>query len=496
MNTSIDSQIEARLAEMRTNPGELIARFDRNGDGTLDADEWAAARATVAREVLGMSANCPETLVHQRYRLISQIGHGAQGQTFLAHDQHTGQLVALKTLHVKLAHEWKAIDLFQREAEALRKLNHPGIPAYIDAFEENDGTEFYLAQTFVAGDNLEVRLARFEMFDQKRLEHIARGVLEILGYLHSQYPPVLHRDIKPANMILGADDKVFLVDFGAVQNQGSRGTTIVGTTGYMPPEQLAGRAAPGSDLYALAATLVHVATRCHPAELPVKRLKLDWRSRANLDAHFSNWLDKLLEPDVEARPKDARQALRDLDDENALAIPSTADLVPVKRRERSIQLNTNPQRIERLTYYRNDGDLLVFDEDENHSDTIVGYIISVLGIVFLLFFMRLGLWALLFLSLVLFGTAFWSLLEGSKRFSLRFSKERGLIWQERQDRTVIPLRDLEEPYVKLTSKGEAGVPMINIKPNNKLQLSRTVTTKEAERIVHEIRLWILENADD
>lgn len=493
---TIDSQIEARLAEMRTNPGELIARFDRNGDGTLDADEWAAARATVAREVLGMSANCPETVVHQRYRLISQIGHGAQGQTFLAHDQHTGQLVALKTLHVKLAHEWKAIDLFQREAEALRKLNHPGIPAYIDAFEENDGTEFYLAQTFVAGDNLEVRLARSEMFGQKRLEHIARGVLEILGYLHSQYPPVLHRDIKPANMILGADDRVFLVDFGAVQNQGSRGTTIVGTTGYMPPEQLAGRAAPGSDLYALAATLVHVATRCHPAELPVKRLKLDWRSRANLDPHFSNWLDKLLEPDVEARPRDARQALRDLDDKNAIAVPSTADLVPVKRRERSIQLNSNPQRIKRLTYYRNDGDLLVFDEEDNHGHTLGAYFLSVLGFVFFLVTFYLKVWPLFLVPLFFFGLAYWSFREGARRYSLRFSKTQGLIWQEREDRRVVPLRNLEDPFIKPMGKGEAAIAMIKIKPDNKLQLSRTVSTKEAERIVHEIRLWILENSDD
>jgi hypothetical protein len=143
-----------------------------------------------------------------------------------------------------------------------------------------------------------------------RLRDIAEQLLEVLAYLHRQSPPVLHRDVKPANIIIGNDGKVTLVDFGAVQNQGSRGTTIVGTSGYMPPEQLSGHAVPASDVYAAGALLVHAATRAHPAELEVTRLKLQWRSRARLAETLANWIDRLISPVVEDRPRNADEALR------------------------------------------------------------------------------------------------------------------------------------------------------------------------------------------
>lgn len=252
------------------------------------------------------------THLNGRYAILTEIGHGAQGHTYQALDTSTGELVAVKRLSLKTATQWKAVDLFEREVATLRRLNHPGIPRFIDAFAVGE-SEFYLVQSFLQGRNLDQMLRESVLFTPAQIEQIARQLLKILTYLHGQDPAVLHRDIKPANVIVGSKGQLSLVDFGAVQSQDSRGTTVVGTSGYMPPEQLTGRAVPASDLYAVGATLVHLATRVHPSDLPLERLKLDWRRYANVDDRLATWLDRLIAPEHEDRPRSAEEALRWLD---------------------------------------------------------------------------------------------------------------------------------------------------------------------------------------
>ena len=104
-----------------------------------------------------------EVILKGRYRLLSLIGKGSQGNTHMAFDLDTRSVVALKSLHLEFAQEWKAVELFEREAAVLRRLDHPGIPALLDAFTEKENTEFYLVQEFVPGEDLAVRLARGEM---------------------------------------------------------------------------------------------------------------------------------------------------------------------------------------------------------------------------------------------------------------------------------------------------------------------------------------------
>ncbi len=294
--SDFDLEVDQRIAALRSNPDSFLQRFDTNQDGRIDGQEMAAVRAVITHEILsGTQATNNPLVVRDRFEFLSELGHGAQGVTHLARDLKTGDLVAVKVMNLKTAKEWKAIDLFHREVEALRRLSHPQIPAFIDAFDI-DETEFYLVQAFVPGDNLMVRLARQELMDEVRLRDIAEQLLEVLAYLHRQSPPVLHRDVKPANIIIGNDGKVSLVDFGAVQNQGSRGTTIV--------------AVPASDVYAAGALLVHAATRVHPADLEVSRLKLQWRARARVDNALADWIDRLISPAIEDRPQDANEALR------------------------------------------------------------------------------------------------------------------------------------------------------------------------------------------
>ena len=106
------------------------------------------------------------------------------------------------------------------------------------------------------------RLKGGELFTERQAVGIGIAVCKILEYLHGFSPPVIHRDIKDSNILIGADGEVYLIDFGAVRDKMvSRDTldaTIVGTYGYMPLEQFGGLAVPGSDIYALGATLISI----------------------------------------------------------------------------------------------------------------------------------------------------------------------------------------------------------------------------------------------
>ena len=115
--------------------------------------------------------------------------------------------------------------------------------------------------------------------------------------------------------MLGGDKQVYLIDFGAVQdNAAAQGTTftVVGTYGYAPIEQFGGRTVPASDLYALGATLIHLATGKIPADLPQKQMRIQFQDRVNLSNHFVRWIEKLTEPDIEQRFSTAPQALEAL----------------------------------------------------------------------------------------------------------------------------------------------------------------------------------------
>ncbi|MEP0885484.1 protein kinase [Trichocoleus sp. ST-U3] len=148
------------------------------------------------------------------------------------------------------------------------------------------------------------------------------SILEILIYLHEQNPPVIHRDIKPSNILLtdrsdNSVGNVYLVDFGSVQtiSDSKGGTmTIVGTYGYMPPEQFGGRTVASSDLYGLGATLIYLVTGTHPADLPQKDFRIQFRQKANLTPSFTNWLQQMTEPRLEERLDSAKLALQSLNE--------------------------------------------------------------------------------------------------------------------------------------------------------------------------------------
>ena len=255
------------------------------------------------------------TLVQARYQIMKVLGRGGSGITYRAEDAFTGRQVALKELSLKGLDDWKKLELFEREARVLKDLDHPAIPNYVDYFQVDtaDNRLFYIAQEIAEGQSLAELVATGERFLETEVERIAAAVLEVLQYLHGLNPPIIHRDIKPQNLIRGNDGRIYLVDFGAVQTAYREatafGSTVVGTYGYMAPEQFRGHAYPTTDLYGLGTTLLNLLTHQNPGDLPQKRLMIDFRPVITVSERFADWLDGLLEPLVEDRFPSAEAAL-------------------------------------------------------------------------------------------------------------------------------------------------------------------------------------------
>jgi tRNA A-37 threonylcarbamoyl transferase component Bud32 len=267
----------------------------------------AAEPATPHRDPL------PETLRGGRYRLLGVIGSGAQAHTYDAVDTTTNHPVAIKRFSVRGARSWKDVELAEREARVLSELQHPNLPRYIEHFEE-DGA-LYLVMEKIEGQTLAQLKRSAGSLGAPELYRFLNDAARILGYLHGRAPAVIHRDIKPHNVIRRPDGSFALVDFGSVRDRlrSEGGSTVVGTFGYMAPEQFQGRALPASDVYGVGATVIACLTGEEPENLPHKGLAIDVKKAlgSHRDPAFTGLLERLLDPDPDRRESDLDRALTD-----------------------------------------------------------------------------------------------------------------------------------------------------------------------------------------
>ncbi len=249
-----------------------------------------------------------------RYVRGALLGEGAQGVTYAAIDRETQRPVAIKRFDVRGARSWKDVELAERETRVLATLDHPLVPSYIAHFEE-DGALFLVMEK-VEGETLDAICRREGALPETEVRRFLASADRVLTYLHGRGAPVVHRDVKPRNVVRRPDGAYVLVDFGAVSERLVRkgSSTVVGTMGYMAPEQLQGRALPATDVYAVGATALAALTGVEPETLPHQGLRVDVAAAlaGRASPALIACLERMLEPDPDRRARSVGEALEGL----------------------------------------------------------------------------------------------------------------------------------------------------------------------------------------
>lgn len=266
-----------------------------------------------------------ENLLLNRYEIVKSLSSGGFGDTFLAKDTQvpSQKLVVVKRLKPANAGSNTSTELieklFEKEASVLEDLgeHNSQIPKLYSYFSDNN--EFYLVQEYIQG----VSLSDAAPIGQEQAKMILSSLLATLKYIHGK--GIIHRDIKPENIILRDSDRLpVLIDFGAVKETmgmvtlGSGSTVssvVIGTRGFMAPEQSAGRSVFSTDLYALGLTVIYAMTKKLPVEFATSQLtgELDWQSEIpNINQELAKVLDKSIKMEPSRRYPTAEAMYQDL----------------------------------------------------------------------------------------------------------------------------------------------------------------------------------------
>ncbi len=294
-----------------------------------------------------MSANLPN-FTHYGYELITVMGRNRQGGriTYLAQDINHECLVIIK--HFQLISEtnsWWGLETLEQEIELLQQLNHPRIPHYLNSFNCQEGMALVL-------EDLEAdSWSTIGHLNPTQIKNIAISLLEILVYLQQQIPPIIHRDIKPDNILIDEGFNAYLIDLGLGRlgiEEVSGSSTIKGTLGFMPPEQLSGRLTKASDLYSLGVTLFCQMKGLFSTEMP-KYLdhtgSLDLSSlETQVTQEFIAWLSQMVKPNPSDRFSDATTALQELLPVRMLPPASVTQPTPTTSKPPQYTLSTHRQK--------------------------------------------------------------------------------------------------------------------------------------------------------
>ncbi|MDE5070301.1 MAG: bifunctional serine/threonine-protein kinase/formylglycine-generating enzyme family protein [Trichodesmium sp. St16_bin4-tuft] len=264
--------------------------------------------------------SCGEKLLlAERYSPIKVIGEGGFGRTFQAVDKYKPsepfcvikqffpQAQGTKNLE-------KAAELFALEAKRLDGLGrYPQVPELLAYFTQDNRQ--YLVQEFIDGQNLKQELEESGAFNEIKIVELLKSLLPVLEIIHSKQ--IIHRDIKPENIIRRRDNnQLVLVDFGAAKYATmtalGRTGTVIGSAGYVSPEQAIGKATFASDIYSLGVTCIHLFTQIEPFDLfDVSENDWVWRDylKSNVSNEFGEILDKMVVGATKKRFKNVGEIL-------------------------------------------------------------------------------------------------------------------------------------------------------------------------------------------
>ncbi len=245
-------------------------------------------------------------------KIVRQLAFGGLSAIYLAQEDKKGIVVVKEAVIPANADEQsraKALEMFEREARFLIKLDHPQIAKVYDHFQE-DGRN-YLVLDYIRGQDLRQLVKQNGAQDEAKVVGWGAQIADIMHYLHEQSPPMVHRDLTPDNLVLDNDNNVVLIDFGAANEfVGTATGTLVGKQAYISPEQLRGHASTKSDIYAFGGTLHFLLTGADPEALSASRPKKQVE-------HLSSAIDDLVSQCTEMEEKDRMPTAREI--KNVLA---------------------------------------------------------------------------------------------------------------------------------------------------------------------------------
>jgi eukaryotic-like serine/threonine-protein kinase len=272
---------------------------------------------------VAVSDSLIDTLFDGRYRIQRKLGAGGMADVYLAEDQELGRRVAIKILNGRHANDAQFIERFRREAKNAAALNHPNIVSIYDRGEAED--TYYIAMEYLDGRTLKELIVGHGAAPVRVAIEYARQILSALRFAHRH--GIVHRDIKPHNVLVDAEGRVKVTDFGIARAGTSQMTetgSIVGTAQYLSPEQAkGGEVDQRSDLYSLGVVLYELLTGKTPfegdtpVEIAMKHLSATPKPPSELRKDIPPELDMIvlraLAKDPDARYQSADEMEGDLD---------------------------------------------------------------------------------------------------------------------------------------------------------------------------------------
>ncbi len=261
-----------------------------------------------------------------RYEVISFLGKGSFGTTYLAIDRRMPDKDKCVVKHfTPMGTDANTLlicrRLFDTEAQVLNRLGaHDLIPRLLAHFEEEE--EFYLVEEYIEGNDLSHEIKAGDKWSEIEVIALLQNILKALEFVHENN--VIHRDIKPSNLIRRQkDNKVVLIDFGAVKQIGSQtlnqqgkttSTVAIGTPGYMPSEQTQGQPRPCSDIYAVGIMGIQALTGIEAIRLKkdTQSGEIVWRDQAQVSQQLAEILEKMVKYDFRQRYHSATEVLQAL----------------------------------------------------------------------------------------------------------------------------------------------------------------------------------------
>jgi len=278
--------------------------------------------------------------LRHRYTATKFLGQGGFGRTFLGIDRDLPPpaVCVIKQLHLQSdnpALRRKISQLFRQEALRLNELgSHPHIPTLLAYFKQD--RHLYLVQEWIDGETLNPTTWQITQDLETRTWQLLKNILPILVFIHERQ--VIHRDLKPANIMQRRQDGSFvLIDFGIARMFTHTaiigGATIVGTPGFMAPEQMRGKVLPASDLYSLGVTCLNLITGIDPDNMyDVVAERWQWRkyipAGVTISPQLSKILNSLIQPSLRQRSQSAQAVLRELEQLAPANLPALSENLP------------------------------------------------------------------------------------------------------------------------------------------------------------------------